>query len=377
MAEPVQEPKRGKTRSPNYPFIPLQAAIERAREFYKREAKNAASPDVAVTAWGYGSTSSGTGRQVLAALRAFGLLENAPAGVKLSDRALRILLDEREPSPERDSLLAKAALDPPVHARLWERFGASLPSDANLRHTLIFDFDFSEAAVDAFVTEYRGTLAYAKLDKPGTILDEGSGDAPVAEVAVGDLVQRESQGVVQFATPKRVTGFSTDGAWAFVDGSGTGLPRSELSVVEKATTSKPPQTPPAAPLKRGVTPMVQTTGVRQDVFTLAEGDAVLQWPAALTVESLQDLDDWLKVALRKIRRTVGAQRISVAAIHGWRELAEAPDGVLVELLLREPGQSTMVDGPTARGSFSQTSGGWTRENGSPFQDEDLAFWRPL
>jgi hypothetical protein len=251
MAEPLQEPKRGKTRSPNYPFIPLQAAIERAREFYKREAKNAASPDVAVTAWGYGSTSSGTGRQILAALRAFGLLEKAPGGVRLSDRALRILLDERDPSPERDLLVAKAALDPPVHARLWERFGASLPSDANLRHTLIFDFDFSEAAVDAFITEYRGTLAYAKLDKSGAILDEESGDAPVA-----------------------------------------------------ASTS--PQTPLAAPLKKGVTPMAQTTGVRQDICTFEEGDVVLQWPSGLTLGSFEDLEDWLAVALRKIGRTIGA-----------------------------------------------------------------------
>ena len=42
--------------------------------------------------------------------------------------------------------------------------------------------------------------------------------------------------------------------------------------------------------------------MKEDVFTLAEGDAVLQWPAPISPESYTDLKDWLDIMLRKIER---------------------------------------------------------------------------
>ena len=42
--------------------------------------------------------------------------------------------------------------------------------------------------------------------------------------------------------------------------------------------------------------------MKEDVFTLAEGDAVLQWPATLSEDSFADLKDWLGLMLRKIER---------------------------------------------------------------------------
>ena len=42
--------------------------------------------------------------------------------------------------------------------------------------------------------------------------------------------------------------------------------------------------------------------MKEDVFTLNEGDAVLQWPATLSSESYDDLKAWLGLMLRKIER---------------------------------------------------------------------------
>ena len=40
--------------------------------------------------------------------------------------------------------------------------------------------------------------------------------------------------------------------------------------------------------------------MRQDVFSLTEGDVVLIWPTPLSTESIQLVKDWLKIVERKI-----------------------------------------------------------------------------
>lgn len=153
--------QRKKIRSPSFPFISLREAVDRARAFYEAEQRNAARPETAAAHWGYSPKSSG-GKQTIAALRAFGLIEGDTL-VKLSGRALRILLDEREASEERERLLKQAALLPPLHSRLWERYGADLPSAQTLRLSLILDEGFNENSVDDFLTEYKETLEFARL----------------------------------------------------------------------------------------------------------------------------------------------------------------------------------------------------------------------
>lgn len=46
--------------------------------------------------------------------------------------------------------------------------------------------------------------------------------------------------------------------------------------------------------------------MKEDVFSLREGDVTLQWPETLSAESYQDLEDWTKLLLRKIKRAVDA-----------------------------------------------------------------------
>ncbi len=43
--------------------------------------------------------------------------------------------------------------------------------------------------------------------------------------------------------------------------------------------------------------------MKQDVFSLAEGEVVLSWPTPLSADSIEDLKAWLKIMERKITRT--------------------------------------------------------------------------
>jgi len=149
-------------RSPSYPFIGLPEAVERARTLYAAARRSPVSADAAAESWGYSAKSSG-GKQTIAALRAFGLLEGEGA-VRLTDRAVHILLDEG--SDERDRLLRQAALSPLVYTRLWERYGPDLPSDKGLQTHLVLEMGFNENAVVDVIRGYKATLDFAKLRGP-------------------------------------------------------------------------------------------------------------------------------------------------------------------------------------------------------------------
>jgi hypothetical protein len=262
MTEPVTETPTTKkpmaTRSPSYPYIDLKEALAKAEAFRLKEGRNSAQREVGVVHWGYGSKSSG-GKQTLGALRSFGLME--PEGpMKLTENALRVILDKRDPSPERDALLRKMALLPAIHKRLWERYGNDLPSNESLRHSLIFDEGFNENTVDDFIKEYKATIGYVGLSDSGMMPPEG-----------------EEQG----ENPP----------------GGTVM---EMPSAPPAAKSHNP--PPVAPTAV-VTP--PPSGFKQDVFTLSEGDVVLRWPEGLSKESFDDFKDWLEVMQKKIARAAG------------------------------------------------------------------------
>jgi hypothetical protein len=149
-------------RSPSFPFISLREAVERTRLLYDAVRRSPASVEAAVETWGYSSKSSG-GKQTIAALRAFGLLDGE-GSVRLTDRAVHILLDDG--SAERDWLLRQAALSPAVYSRLWERYGPDLPSDKGLQTHLVLEMGFNENAVGDVIRGYKGTLDFAKMREP-------------------------------------------------------------------------------------------------------------------------------------------------------------------------------------------------------------------
>jgi hypothetical protein len=171
-------PKR--RRSPSYPAIDLEAAIDRALALYRAEGRNVAPNDAILAHWGY-SPKSGPGFGTLGALKRFGLLQaEGPGKSRLSDLALRIILDDREQSPEYDEALKEAALTPKIHREIWEKYQDGLPSDATLRHFLRFDKGFTDSAADELIAQFRKTVSFANL-APGDSLGEDGGDSALGE----------------------------------------------------------------------------------------------------------------------------------------------------------------------------------------------------
>ena len=170
-AELASQTKRNRTRSPSYPYLDLPGALEKAAALWQAEGKHATSVSVAMQHWGYKEESS-TGYSCVAALKKFGLVDHEGMGetrqMRLSELALRILLDGDPQSADRRAALREAALGPRVHAELWERYGHDLPSDQSLKRFLVLERSFNEASVDELLAEYRATMAYAGLSVRGT-----------------------------------------------------------------------------------------------------------------------------------------------------------------------------------------------------------------
>lgn len=242
-----------KTRSPGYPFIPLSKALARAREFYVAQRHHPAPMAGAVGLWGYKSKSSG-GLQTVAALKSYGLLEDEGSGdqrqVKLTDLALRIIRDERDPSPDRDAAIREVALSPKIHSYLREKWGPTLPAITTVSYNLVHDRGYTESAARDVIRIYEGTIQFAKLD-----------DSDIISIEDAEFDKEESE----------------DDPDVF-------------GLTQRLRTPRP---------KRKEQP-----GMKEDVFTLKEGDVALLWPESISAESYEDLKSWTTLVLRKIQRHV-------------------------------------------------------------------------
>jgi hypothetical protein len=163
LAIPESVLKQPRHRSPNYPAIDLEKAVDKVLSLYKSAKTHFVPVAVAQDKWGYKPLSS-VADQAVAALKAFGLIDVEGEGknrqLRVSEAARRIMLG----SPDRATLLAQAALSPPIHKAVWEKYGEiGLPENDVLRSYLVFDLKFNEASVDSFMAEFRHSLSYANV----------------------------------------------------------------------------------------------------------------------------------------------------------------------------------------------------------------------
>jgi hypothetical protein len=303
-------PKPKKHRSPAYPAVTLAQAIKRAEEFYAEEHTNPASFNAACAHWGYKPTSSGA-LLTAAALKSFGLLDelDSTSGrtFQISVLGRKIVADKRPNSIERAAAIKEAALRPKIHADLWRKYNGRLPSDAELTYRLEVDWEFNVNAIAAFIKEFRDTISFAKVeDSSATSGGDQDGEQrdETPSIKVGDYVQWTSQGMDQFVEPKRVREVmdSDKGQFVLVEGSDTGAPLNEVSVQEPPPVLRPLLTPKpsAAPVPAAKATIGDRT-MRQEVFSLAEGVATLNWPSPLSKSSVTYLDTWLNLVKLKIK----------------------------------------------------------------------------
>ena len=172
---------------------------------------------------------------------------------KLDQRQIRVTKDGAkliEGHRETPEILRRAALVPKVHQNIWQEFGPfsgeTMPTDATLRHYLLFDHQppFNATAVDGFLKEFCQTIKFGG-------------------VGLQDHISENDE-----------------------DGNGN----------REGVDDPPPPPPPSFKMK-------------QDTFTLSEGDVVLQWPSGLSKESAEDIEDWLMLVLRKIKRSADEAKV--------------------------------------------------------------------
>lgn len=304
VPKPTEGEKKKRQRSPNYPTVGLREAVDRTKRFVTANGKAAAMPAIAAKLIGF-ATPHGQAYSALSALKKFGLLEDHDGRVTPTQRAMEIV-SLPEADPRRLKAIRESAVSPTIYAELLKEYAdTNIPNDETLAGELVAYKGFNPNAVKEFLKAFRETIEFAGLSDLSVLGSGAKADDSTPKVKIGDFIQWESQGMLQFREPKRVSGFSDDGQIVFVDGSPTGLPLAEVSVEEPPVNPHGPPPPPAR--RREITRGGGSANMRQDVFSLAEGEAVLSWPTPLSADSIADLRDWLKIVERKIARAETAQ----------------------------------------------------------------------
>ena len=173
-----------KGRSPGYPGVTLETAIERVKKLYEVGRGHWLPLSEITKAWGYASPTTGPASVTYAALKKFGLLDEQGSGkdrkAKLSALALEIVMN-----PDPRAFIKQAALKPQAHRDLWEAHGPNLPPDTALRYELVMQRRFTEGGADDFIRKYRRTIAFAQLDDSDTVagsesdkLEDNGADPP-------------------------------------------------------------------------------------------------------------------------------------------------------------------------------------------------------
>lgn len=300
--------KRRTGRSPAYPFIPVQKAIEQARALYEQEGEYECPLPSALSAWGYGPKSSG-GRQTLATMKYYGLIDISGEGeqrkIKVSDIAKRIILDPRDDHTERRALIRKVALEPAAHRSLFNEYPNGLASEGTVKHFLMFDLGFKADAANELLDEFKQTVSYSGLyesgggeDKRTELPDEDEEQSP-PELKVGDRVQVTVDGQDLFADGAKIIGFSEDGEWVFTDQSSAAAAISEVSLLESRASESPKRARPEVPTHLLKAKEERPEGTRRAVFPLDEGDVTLIFPEDITADGLGLLADYLDIFLKR------------------------------------------------------------------------------
>ncbi len=246
-----------RVRSPNYPSFSLDEAVANARKIHEKDRRSPVDRAVVAGHLGYKSLN-GAADKALATMMQYGLLEKVAKGeVRVSQWTIDILFPDNP--AQRIAALRSAASSPPLFRTLNERFPEGPPSAETLRSYLTRE-NFNERAIGPIITAYSKTSALLaqeganesrvppKPDAANSDEPEGgeSDDGPTFGGArVGDLIQWESHGVLQFEKPKRVRLVTEDRQWVVVEDSETGISMSEVIVEErgKGLSSPPPRFP--------------------------------------------------------------------------------------------------------------------------------------
>lgn len=171
----IEKTKKHRERSPSYPVINLESAIEKAKIIKEKESggKHYIPIRAALEHWGY-SINSGYGLRILSALQKYKLIDIMGSGssrqVKLSDLAQKVLFYGVDTESYRESIV-EAALSPMIYNELWEKYDNTIPSDTALTTYLVLERkpQFSENAAKDLIEQFKSTFSFTKLANHNSI----------------------------------------------------------------------------------------------------------------------------------------------------------------------------------------------------------------
>jgi hypothetical protein len=275
--------------------------------------QNAVDREVAAKLIGY-SGLSGPASKALAALASYGLVERAGKGeMRVTARARAILYPDN--LQERRQSLMAAAFEPTLFQELRSRWPDMIPPEDGII-TYLHRQGFNQSAIRPAMKAYRDTLLFLEQEgandshgnerstSADSDLPESGNGTALGKARVGDLVEVEIAGALVTPEPVRVRAVSDDHAWVFVEGSETGIDMDNVTVIERpdAEIKAVPTMPLEAPtFSVGAVP----AGFRSETFDADEGEIRISWPANLSLQSVEDMKDWLELLKRRIARRAG------------------------------------------------------------------------
>ncbi|WP_292533754.1 hypothetical protein [Methylocystis sp.] len=267
-------------RSPSWPGMSLCDAVDAVRKIEGQYRASIIARENAAKLLGY-APGSGGANKALAALASYGLLERAGKGeARVSERA-RAILHAANDEERRQNLLS-AAMEPDLFREIREKFaGVPIPPEDGVV-TYLNRQGFNPTAVRPAAKAFLQTIEY--IEQLGASESHrndplGGADSPPPNVGaaskktyggakVGDLIQWESQGALQFPQPLRVRWISDDGQWLAVEGSDTGIRMSEAIVDTRVAA---PPIPPAAHSPADLKPKVEAEDGFEEWFRAKVG----------------------------------------------------------------------------------------------------------
>ncbi len=151
-----------KMRSPNYPALSLEQALEAAEKLWKAEKRTSVSHETAALALGYKSLS-GPARVTIGAMRQYGLIDKAEKGhLRISDLAVDVLHGE---GTEREIAFGQAAMAPPLFLELSRTHLEA--SENAIRSYLMTKKQFADDGARKAAKAFRETVAFAITGKKG------------------------------------------------------------------------------------------------------------------------------------------------------------------------------------------------------------------
>jgi len=298
--------KAPKERSPSFPFIPLSIAVGRLEAFEQTFGRHPTPANKVGLAWDMKPASS-QAAQTVAALKAFGMVEyegSGPGRMTSITEDGRNYLRAQQSSIKRE-IAQRFALNPKVIAKYWQDWGQERPMDAVALDELVLKAAFTQSAAETFLRVYDETIAFAGLadsDKEEAA-DDDTGDKdepPVRTLNVGDWVCVEAGGQVIY---DRTRVRAVNPPWVFVEASQAGAKMEDVTLLERGA----PQTevPPVLPFEQV---REAREGEEMDRFTVDEGVVKITFPSGMTVDSVEELEQFFSLFIKKAKRRAGTAK---------------------------------------------------------------------